>query len=138
MSPPGRIKISDAPSEIFSLRAIFMDSRSITYALPPRSSVTSQRPSGVGSDAYTEVDRKSTRLNSSHVEISYAVFCLKKKNRPSNFSPTITHTNAAALRHRPHHKISAEREPLVRPNARVPPFGQKPALCSNHSLREVD
>src|SRR5690625_6729273 len=28
---------------------------------------------------YTE-DRKSTRLNSSHVAISYAVFCLKKKN----------------------------------------------------------
>src|SRR5690606_41955263 len=27
------------------------------------------------------VDRKSTRLNSSHVKISYAVFCLKKKNR---------------------------------------------------------
>src|SRR5690606_40211138 len=29
----------------------------------------------------TKVDRKSTRLNSSHVKISYAVFCLKKKNR---------------------------------------------------------
>src|SRR5690625_5583734 len=28
-------------------------------------------------------DRKSTRLNSSHVAISYAVFCLKKKKRPS-------------------------------------------------------
>src|SRR5690625_455979 len=28
----------------------------------------------------TEIDRKSTRLNSSHVAISYAVFCLKKKN----------------------------------------------------------
>src|SRR5436305_8214439 len=28
-------------------------------------------------------DRKSTRLNSSHVRISYAVFCLKKKNRSS-------------------------------------------------------
>src|SRR5690349_24075735 len=27
-------------------------------------------------------DRKSTRLNSSHVEISYAVFCLKKKKHP--------------------------------------------------------
>src|SRR5690554_3778183 len=27
-------------------------------------------------------DRKSTRLNSSHVRISYAVFCLKKKNKP--------------------------------------------------------
>src|SRR5256885_9044430 len=28
-------------------------------------------------------DRKSTRLNSSHLVISYAVFCLKKKTRPS-------------------------------------------------------
>src|SRR3712207_8332962 len=28
-------------------------------------------------------DRKSTRLNSSHANISYAVFCLKKKNMPS-------------------------------------------------------
>src|SRR5438874_10441331 len=32
-----------------------------------------------GVSAGTLVDRKSTRLNSSHVEISYAVFCLKKK-----------------------------------------------------------
>src|SRR2546427_1385473 len=30
---------------------------------------------------YTEQDRKSTRLNSSHSQISYAVFCLKKKKR---------------------------------------------------------
>src|SRR5690625_6620049 len=29
-------------------------------------------------------DRKSTRLNSSHVAISYAVFCLKKKNQQYN------------------------------------------------------
>src|SRR2546430_5602126 len=28
----------------------------------------------------TRIDRKSTRLNSSHSQISYAVFCLKKKN----------------------------------------------------------
>src|SRR5690606_4620566 len=28
-----------------------------------------------------ELERKSTRLNSSHVKISYAVFCLKKKNK---------------------------------------------------------
>src|SRR5699024_11940603 len=33
-------------------------------------------------DLFTyDVDRKSTRLNSSHVSISYAVFCLKKKNK---------------------------------------------------------
>src|SRR3712207_7969525 len=29
-----------------------------------------------------DLDRKSTRLNSSHANISYAVFCLKKKNPP--------------------------------------------------------
>src|SRR5256885_12276847 len=30
------------------------------------------------------LDRKSTRLNSSHLVISYAVFCLKRKSRPSS------------------------------------------------------
>src|SRR5690349_22217400 len=46
-----------------------------------------------GSACCESEDRKSTRLNSSHVEISYAVFCLKKKNnnthsrvRPANAS----------------------------------------------------
>src|SRR5437773_5114914 len=33
-------------------------------------------------------DRKSTRLNSSHITISYAVFCLKKKNKESSHSYT--------------------------------------------------
>src|SRR5690625_5688646 len=33
-----------------------------------------------GASAGIMIDRKSTRLNSSHVAISYAVFCLKKKN----------------------------------------------------------
>src|SRR6202521_2627188 len=31
-------------------------------------------------------DRKSTRLNSSHLRISYAVFCLKKKNNKSEYA----------------------------------------------------
>src|SRR3712207_7319840 len=34
-------------------------------------------------------DRKSTRLNSSHANISYAVFCLKKKSRPHYASPLL-------------------------------------------------
>src|SRR5690606_41956161 len=38
---------------------------------------------GVGQPHQDQVDRKSTRLNSSHVKISYAVFCLKKKNKKS-------------------------------------------------------
>src|SRR5690349_24152221 len=38
-------------------------------------------------------DRKSTRLNSSHVEISYAVFCLKKKKK--NVESIIRHNPVA-------------------------------------------
>src|SRR5699024_11590202 len=34
---------------------------------------------GIGYTVNRQADRKSTRLNSSHVSISYAVFCLKKK-----------------------------------------------------------
>src|SRR2546430_12476708 len=40
-------------------------------------------------------DRKSTRLNSSHSQISYAVFCLKKKNKV--FSSLATHIVTHAL-----------------------------------------
>src|SRR5690349_23270699 len=42
-------------------------------------------------------DRKSTRLNSSHVEISYAVFCLKKKKkkRKNQQSAQTIHSSAA-------------------------------------------
>src|SRR3712207_7888296 len=39
-------------------------------------------------------DRKSTRLNSSHANISYAVFCLKKKNKHAN--PNAYHANPEA------------------------------------------
>src|SRR5690349_24952047 len=44
----------------------------------PGSHVRSIHPQA-GASELSEADRKSTRLNSSHVEISYAVFCLKKK-----------------------------------------------------------
>src|SRR3989440_1456343 len=47
--------------------------------LPP--SVSSRRPGQRRrTRAIQQRDRKSTRLNSSHDQISYAVFCLKKKN----------------------------------------------------------
>src|SRR3712207_8548311 len=39
------------------------------------------RAHGEGFDRARERDRKSTRLNSSHANISYAVFCLKKKHK---------------------------------------------------------
>src|SRR2546426_9353793 len=45
-------------------------------------------------------DRKSTRLNSSHLVISYAVFCLKKKKRPAHAStPSVAALSGCS--HRP-------------------------------------
>src|SRR5438552_14133099 len=40
------------------------------------------------------LDRKSTRLNSSHQIISYAVFCLKKKTKPDNLAAGQTRTKS--------------------------------------------
>src|SRR5262245_64986200 len=37
-------------------------------------------------DQASQLDRKSTRLNSSHLGISYAVFCLKKKKKKKNIN----------------------------------------------------
>src|SRR5438067_2729928 len=45
-------------------------------------------------DVGAPVDRKSTRLNSSHVSISYAVFCLKKK---INASAVIQHRSCIEI-----------------------------------------
>src|SRR5206468_7368845 len=47
------------------------------------------------SSAATAEDRKSTRLNSSHDQISYAVFCLKKKKKKKEHLAPTTYTNAA-------------------------------------------
>src|SRR2546421_4805839 len=44
--------------------------------------IDSLRPALLDKDL--RVDRKSTRLNSSHDQISYAVFCLKKKKKKNN------------------------------------------------------
>src|SRR3712207_7211422 len=52
--------------------------------LPPDSGGVIVRT--VGEDATQ--DRKSTRLNSSHANISYAVFCLKKKNNTHKRGPS--------------------------------------------------
>src|SRR5256885_12812263 len=52
-------------------------------------------------DAHAQLDRKSTRLNSSHLVISYAVFCLKKKSPPSNSSTHSTTTTVYRCSSRP-------------------------------------
>src|SRR2546427_4925937 len=57
------------------LKRVFADDKRVTIMLDRRSGERRQTMSVRGA----ERDRKSTRLNSSHSQISYAVFCLKKK-----------------------------------------------------------
>src|SRR5256885_13040687 len=56
----------------------------------------SQVGQGVPTHVFTSecTDRKSTRLNSSHLVISYAVFCLKKKKQRNRASDPLTCMNA--------------------------------------------
>src|SRR5437899_6207267 len=63
--------------------------------------LTARHPFAVSSP--TVVDRKSTRLNSSHLGISYAVFCLKKKK-----SLQVDHTTTPRI-------SRAERDTLICP-----------------------
>src|SRR6266496_5746009 len=60
-------------------RASWRRSRIPPSPTPPRHSGSPLSPPSWRAPARS--DRKSTRLNSSHVEISYAVFCLKKKKK---------------------------------------------------------
>src|SRR5690349_24022471 len=69
ISPFGRNAIvvgDDSPLTALRTPRLLSSTEGWAAAIPPVSTIIA--------------DRKSTRLNSSHVEISYAVFCLKKKN----------------------------------------------------------
>src|SRR2546430_12669534 len=61
------------------LRHLGMGKRAADQHPPQRPGPVAHGPRRVSGHARTEADRKSTRLNSSHSQISYAVFCLKKK-----------------------------------------------------------
>src|SRR5256886_1727945 len=62
--------------------AVLYDKRGHVFAAYPANVAGDAVPAAPGADGYRferGLDRKSTRLNSSHSQISYAVFCLKKK-----------------------------------------------------------
>src|SRR5690625_6028312 len=66
---------------IIALIALFLLIVGNIFSTKPKPSpMDNPSTESVETDKETERDRKSTRLNSSHVAISYAVFCLKKIN----------------------------------------------------------
>src|SRR5947209_12754060 len=80
MTLPGRSRRTSCP--VFANRPA---SRTSSRSSIPMARTPSPSACGIGKRTRTPIpaDRKSTRLNSSHANISYAVFCLKKKN-PTN------------------------------------------------------
>src|SRR5258705_9017329 len=84
-----------------------------------------------------EGDRKSTRLNSSHLGISYAVFCLKKKkNKPTitkspNSHPTL-HFEARTRKYQTHPSKERRSSPLAHYHQQ----GQE-ALTTPHEHKEA-
>src|SRR2546427_3097685 len=77
-------------STLFPYTTLFRSDRSAgqgALAAPIREPVVERNrfiaPASQGRELGVELDRKSTRLNSSHSQISYAVFCLKKKKTTS-------------------------------------------------------
>src|SRR5690606_41720015 len=83
--PIYRAKIGKAPS-VPTVRRTIKDwaSKKVSFLVPEGAKTLKFMPS------LTQIDRKSTRLNSSHVKISYAVFCLKKKTIKSILLSTST------------------------------------------------
>src|SRR5258707_9835072 len=79
-----------ATTEIYTL--------SLHDALPISRAVQAQQPAmgearrdvALGDQGADRQDRKSTRLNSSHANISYAVFCLKKKKQQAVSPPGVS------------------------------------------------
>src|SRR5438874_8233419 len=65
-------------STLFPYTTLFRSHNGETKSSSTTYTLTQVAPT-VTAPAPSTSDRKSTRLNSSHVEISYAVFCLKKK-----------------------------------------------------------
>src|SRR2546430_11535985 len=79
-------------STLFPYTTLFRSAHVPAYELQCWGRAADIRPGvgtqlGSGDRERHHVDRKSTRLNSSHSQISYAVFCLKKKKTPDRQQP---------------------------------------------------
>src|SRR5947199_4848744 len=86
-------------STLFPYTTLFRsDGRRDHPGLDPRVRLPdlSARPAARGLRLRRQGDRKSTRLNSSHLGISYAVFCLKKKNESNAGIDSYNNTASSA------------------------------------------
>src|SRR2546422_4877828 len=71
-------------STLFPYTTLFRSAKSAAKEALTKAYI--QAPAEISSVMVAGIDRKSTRLNSSHGYISYAVFCLKKKKKRAGFN----------------------------------------------------
>src|SRR5690606_21992613 len=74
-------RVDLALSEPYVVEGVELGTQVQFYYVAPRGDAVIEAITASKAEFDDEVDRKSTRLNSSHVKISYAVFCLKKKKK---------------------------------------------------------
>src|SRR2546430_7140794 len=88
-------------STLFPYTTLFRSGLAVARRVPDGVRVAGASESDRVTRPVTRGDRKSTRLNSSHSQISYAVFCLKKKNKLLLQLDTITVCTTLIRRTRP-------------------------------------
>src|SRR5690554_7599175 len=71
-----------ASKKVTDNTVVFDEEQSLYYSAPE---LSSEKPPVTYRPIEADTDRKSTRLNSRHVRITYAVFCLKKKNKANEY-----------------------------------------------------
>src|SRR5690625_4349126 len=77
---PFKIRVLTGASTGPQIDKELAEANAIEWRAPYQSSKELRKRINEQETQFVDIDRKSTRLNSSHVAISYAVFCLKKKN----------------------------------------------------------
>src|SRR5437764_1527210 len=97
-TPPTEIYTLSLPRRSSDLGAVSRSTMSVSVLTSATGSIGSTRPTISRIDREI-VDRKSTRLNSSHRCISYAVFCLKKKKKKKNTKYTKLSQKTSLQRH---------------------------------------
>src|SRR5947207_6652721 len=94
-SPESRERVEEAFARIAGVDLILLAGDLTTHGEPDQAAVLA--------------DRKSTRLNSSHTVISYAVFCLKKKNQNNALQRRLSEHEREATDHANHPTPAAPR-----------------------------
>src|SRR2546430_6260214 len=92
-------------STLFPYTTLFRSQNGVMAGAHERDRVIANISTLVDKARAEDVDRKSTRLNSSHSQISYAVFCLKKKKEKTPMPPP------SSILLRPHDRLSVPHAP---------------------------